>query len=413
MSNRRRPVLVFSLGLCLCLLFALAATARADTLTLSNGDQFSGDLTAADAGGVVFHNAIVGDLHVAWKNIRLLTTTTPMVVLTRSGLLRGLISARGDVLEVLPVPPAAKPAVKAPGAAATSAPPAGKPPAAAPPAPAGKPATAPPVSSGAQGAPPAAAVKVKADDLRAVLTDKAYADVLRRSSYSLLQGWQGNLSAGFSLVSATQSSRSYTGSANFRRNGNPHLAAPPTSATLFSFQGTYGSLTQPGEPTVLTSIYSAALEQDENLNSALFLLGRAQLDHNIAQGLRLQQSYGGGLGWKPVDNPVAQLDLKAGLHFTHQVFLSAPTASFLAADFSESYRRRLPGSLIWTETVGISPAVTQGNAYQSAGTSALVFPVYKKLSFNLTVVDSYLGNPQPGFRHNSLQFSSGLQYSFQ
>jgi hypothetical protein len=90
--------------------------------------------------------------------------------------------------------------------------------------------------------------------------------------------------------------------------------------------------------------------------------------------------------------------------------LSQSTPTFLASSFSESLRQSY-GKLIWTQSVSITPSYTSGLAYQMSGLSAWAVPVYHALSLNFTVVDSYLNNPQPGFQRNSLQISTGLQYS--
>lgn len=345
--------------LCLVCLAACAHAAAADLLTLSNGDHLAGTVVRGDANGVTFHSPALGDLHVSWKQVQWLTAGGQFIMVTNDKTWRGNFTAQGDDITLLP----------------------------------------------AGGTP----VALRANALIEVVKPAVYQSQLEAARLPPWRGWQGAIAAGFSLVSATQSANSYTVSLAFHRSGGIRLAKAPQSNTQVSFQGDYGSVSQPRSPTVLTSIYTAAFEQDQNISPRFFMLGRAQVDHNLAQGLQLQQSYGGGLGWKPIQNATAQMDLKAGLHFTHQAFISAPAARFLAADLTENYRRLLPSAMVWTEKLEVSPAVTKGNAYQASADTALVVPVYKNLSFNIRLSDSYLGNPQPGFRHNSLQFSSGLQ----
>ena len=43
-----------------------------------------------------------------------------------------------------------------------------------------------------------------------------------------------------------------------------------------------------------------------------------------AQGLNLQQVYGGGVGWTPFESSVQQLDLKADVHYEMQTFIQPP-----------------------------------------------------------------------------------------
>jgi hypothetical protein len=37
-------------------------------------------------------------------------------------------------------------------------------------------------------------------------------------------------------------------------------------------------------------------------------------------------------------------------------------------------------------------------------------PVYKRLSFSLSAIDTFLNNPPPGFKKNSFQLTMGLSY---
>ena len=68
------------------------------------------------------------------------------------------------------------------------------------------------------------------------------------------------------------------------------------SRTIFGFNEAYGKVTQPGSPTLKTSLYHIGAEQDWYLSPRVFVFGQALFDHSFSQGLDLQQTYGGGLG---------------------------------------------------------------------------------------------------------------------
>ncbi|MGH9476944.1 MAG: DUF481 domain-containing protein, partial [Terriglobales bacterium] len=355
----RKPLWV-GCALVVCLLAMVAAEARADTLTFTNGDQLAGTLVRANSSGVVFSSAMAGNVKVPWDHIRELQTTTPFVVVSSDGhIYQGALLVENSSLVVSS--PTMQPEFLSPR------------------------------------------------QVVMVVTPKLYVDEVTAHPKPW-QSWQGQVVGGFSQVSATQNSVSYTAQVVLQRPV-PKLAwMTQKSNTQFHFQGTYGKLSQPNTPTVRTSIFTAALEQDEAISSKLFLFGNAQLDHNDAQGLQLQQAYGGGIGWKLKNTAALQLDLKADLHWTHQQFLSAATQSFLASSLSETMREEL-NRVIWSQSLSVTPSITQGVAYQMAGMSAWALPVSRTLSLNFTVVDNYLNNPQPGFLKNSLQYSTGLQIS--
>ncbi|MGH9466599.1 MAG: DUF481 domain-containing protein [Terriglobales bacterium] len=353
----------------LCLVLGCAADMQAqakpaanDRLTFTNGDQLTGSLQRADSKGVVFASTMAKNVTVPWKNIRELHTGTAFVVLTADGkMYRGMLLVQNGNVIVL--------------SAVASVP----------------------------------SEVVPAGAVRMVVTPKLYKSAVTARP-RLWQSWRGQLVGGFSRVSATQDSTSYTTQIALQRPV-PELGwMQQKSNTQFSFQSSYGKLSQPNTPTVRTSIFTAALEQDEDLNAKLFLFANAELDHNDAQGLQLQQAYGGGIGWKVKDTAATQLALKADLHWTRQEFLSAANERFLATSLTETLRQQLR-KIIWTQSVSITPSITKGVAYQMSGMSAWALPVYKMLSLNFTIVDNYLNNPQPGFLKNSLQYSTGIQVS--
>jgi len=352
---------IWGLGAQLALVLLCIGALRADTLTFTNGDQLSGTLVRADAKECIFKSDMAGTVTVPWSHIRELQTTDPYVVVGADAQVRqGTLLIEGPSIEI----------------------------------------------SNANGAPPAF---LDHTETRMVVDPKTYTNAVTAHP-SPWQSWKGIASGGFSQVSATQNSINYTTRIDLQRPVPALAWLPQRSNTLLHFDSAYGNLSQAGEPTVRTSIYSAGLEQDQDLSARLFVFGNGKLDHNIAQGLELQQAYGGGVGWKLLETRLTNLSLRADLHYTRQRFLSAPGENFLASSFTEDMRHNY-GKLVWTQNLGLTPSYTNGPAYQMSGMSSWAVPVYHMLSLNFTVQDSYINNPQPGFLKNSLQVSTGIQLS--
>lgn len=339
----------------LALVLALSTFLRAaDTLTLGNGDEVAGKLVRADAHAIVFDADLMGNITLQWSQIQTLNTSASLVVIGVKGApVTGTLSYADGKLYILP--------------------------------PVGEELIWP------------------LQRIHMILAPPLYKHYIVQHP-NALQAWHGAIAGGFSFVSATQSSRSYTASINLTRPIPDVSWLPPRSNTQFSLQETYGSLSQPGYPQVKTSVFTSQLEQDQYFSRQFFALVRGQLDHNFAQGLQLQQSYGSGVGWTAFSN----FNLKADVHLTIQQFLTAPRTRFLASDLTETYARKL-GSVQWTESLSAQPSYTNARAFQASGSTTFAIPIYKRLGFNTTVTDSYIGNPQPGFRRNSLQVSTGLQ----
>jgi len=64
--------------------------------------------------------------------------------------------------------------------------------------------------------------------------------------------------------------------------------------------------------------------------------------------------------------------------------------------------------------VSFIPAYNNMRAYSAMENNTFAFPAYKRLSFSLGTMDSYLNNPPaslPPTKRNSFQFTMGLTYA--
>jgi len=73
----------------------------------------------------------------------------------------------------------------------------------------------------------------------------------------------------------------------------------------------------------VTSIFHTDAERDEYFSPKFFALAQTAFDHNYAQGLNLQQVYGGGIGWTAIKSGRQELDLKGTVQYEKQVFQDA------------------------------------------------------------------------------------------
>ncbi len=226
------------------------------------------------------------------------------------------------------------------------------------------------------------------------------------------RAWKGSVTAGISFVNSTQDSQAYTSAVSLTRSIPNEGWMDPSNRTIFTFDSAYGKITQPGTPTVKTSIIHGDGERDQYFSPRVYVFGDAAFDHNYSQGLNLQQTYGGGVGWTAVKQANDELDLKAELDFVDQRFLSAAhNQRFLGSIFSEAYNRTFPHKIVFHEQIGFAPAWTNTRAYSATGNMNLSIPAFKRLSITLSALDTFLNDPSPGFTKNSFQFTTGLTYT--
>lgn len=352
-----------------------------DVIVFSNGDRLTGKFLRSTGDTLTFHSDIAGDISVGWDKVKELRSAEQFAVIQKgqhlsrkipdSQIPQGTIHVADSEIQV-------------------------------------------------QSAAGAAASTIPTKNALYVIDEDTFQKEIRNHR-GFFQGWNGSVAAGAAFVQATQTSQNFNvGIALARVIPTVNWLAPRNRTTV-NFTDIYGKVHQPGTQDTRTSIYHADAERDEYFSPRFYALANLSYDHNYSQGLDLQQSYGAGFGYTVIKEPKQQLDVKADVHYEHQAFSAdpflvpaappPPSTNLVGSSFGESYLRKLPGGLVFNEAGVLSASFNVANAYSSNVSAGLVFPVYKRLSFNLGAVDGYLNNPPAGFKNNSFQFTAGIGYT--
>jgi hypothetical protein len=353
-------------------LLGKAPNSPRDVLLFTDGEKLLGEMQRADSQLVVFKSDMAGVITIEWKKIQELRTAQNFVVVRKgtklvwrgryANLPRGELSANANTMTVGLSPVAPKANI---------------------------------------------AVADMEDVIPATQFDKAVSYRPR-----LFEDWKGSASLGISLVQATQTSQTYTSAVNLSRLLPAENWLQPSSRTTLTFNAAYGNLTQPGEPTVKTSILHGDAERDEYFKPNVFVLADVGFDHDYSQGLDLQQAYGGGIGWTAIKTSKETFDLKAELDYINQQFETpSQNQKLLGSIFSEGFDRTFIHNIRFHEQLGLNPAWTNLRAYSASGNIALTVPVFKRIGVTVSSTDTFLNDPSPGFRKNSFQFSTSLTYT--
>ncbi len=266
----------------------------------------------------------------------------------------------------------------------------------------------------APGAPPQS---IPVADAAQILDQAAFQKAMTRTP-GFLSDWAGTITLGASLVQATQDSRTATGALNLVRAEPTESWLNPSYKTSIIFAESYGELSQPSTPTIRTSITHGAVEQDKYFAPSVFAFGQADFDHNFSQGLELQQTYSGGIGWTALKSATQELDLKASASYIRQQFqtgsngVPTPVKSLVGSVFGEHYHRKLPRGASLDQNLTFTPAWNDTSAYSALFNTLLAMPVFKRLSVSASVADTFLDDPPVGFKKNSFQFTLGITYAF-
>lgn len=350
--------------------------AEPDTLIFTNGEKLIGTFERSHGNTVTFKSDSVGEVNVDWSKIKELHTAKPYAVV-RKGV---ELSRRSDLSRV----PEGAVTVTDKNVVVTP--------------PTGATVTFP--------LPEAAHIVAVPEFEQQVLHSPGFFDA-----------WRGAVTAGASLVQATQESHTFFGAVNLVRAVPGETWLDARNRTLLNFNASEGSQIQPGTPRIKTEILHADVERDEYFRGSRFYgFGQAAFDHNYSQGLDLEQIYSGGVGVTVIKRANEELDFKGSVSYERQAFNPPAGQSvgtsrdLLGSVFTQTYNRKLTHGITFAEQVAALPAWT-ADVYSLNGNAVLAIPVYKRFAFNMSVLDTYLNDPPPGFKKNSLQVTTGLTYS--
>lgn len=358
-----------------------------DVILFTNGDQLSGTFVREVGGTVAFHSDIVGDINIPWDKIKELRTGTKLVVLDKSftptrhhalpaNIPQGTITVADDMITVHPV-------------------------------------------NNAMIRP----IPVK--DAQFII-DETTMNKQLVGHPGFFQGWNGPLTAGATIVQATQKQYTFNGAVALVRVVPTVTWLNPDNRTTVDFTGSYGKITQSAYVSegvfyaatdTKSAIYHADAERDQYFSPRVYALAQTAFDHNFSQGLDLQQIYGGGIGWTVLKSPKQELDLKATVQYEKQTFINATDGTnqnLIGSTFGGAYVLKLPKNMVFSQAASYIPAYNNSIAYSANETNTLVIPFYKNLGFSIGTIDSYLNNPPPAVpptKRNSFQFTFGATYT--
>jgi putative salt-induced outer membrane protein len=171
----------------------------------------------------------------------------------------------------------------------------------------------------------------------------------------------------------------------------------------------------------------AGARYDHNLNPKIFLFGTGDFFEDALQELDLRSVLGGGFGWHAIAGDKQQLDVLAGLVWTHESYSTVPgdptatppvpptppiTNSFAAFDLGQQYTRKLGAASVFTEQAYFFPNLQDTGQYRFTANTTLATKIKSFLSWQTTASDVYVSNPPAGTKDNDLILTTGLGFTF-
>lgn len=410
-----------------------------EILIFNNGDQITGKLLNSTGTKIKFDSDVAGKITVPLEKVKELKSDRPFAIVPkepkefkkRDLVVEGTIQLTSKGILIFPVTPkkAAEPAATATNAKAKPAQPAEVKARAAQPAPS-EPAE---VAKSAATAPPASATStaptivksapqvtgetgrvIPTNRIGYIVDDSTYQKEIGRK-INWRTGWDGSITTGTTVIRATQDSYQFLVDVALQRTIPTVIWLDPKLRTTLQYTQSAGRTSQPGTVPITTNLVHGSAERDEYFSRRGYYLQQISFDHDTTQGLDLQQIYGTGLGVTFFKKQDSEFDVTADLHFEAQAFNSTANVTafhrkLVGSIFSEAYARKF-GKITFDEKTLADFAWNDENAFSASGNTGMKLPLYKKLSFSLSVIDNFLNDPQAGYQKNSFQMSTGLSFS--
>ena len=343
-----------------------------DVLLFADGERLTGHFVKSTGSSVTFHSDALGDITVDWAKVKELQTAVKVAVISKGTKIKkpadaaavpqGTLTVQDQQVHLAPVAPAETPHT------------------------------------------------IPLADTNTIIDEAGFQKALAHESF--FRDWKGGITIGAAVVSATQKSETFTGAVSLARAVPTEDWLEPRNRTLLNLNAAYGEVTQPATPSIKTAIFHGDFERDEYFSPRLYGFGQAAFDHNFSQGLDLQQTYSGGIGWTMIKDPNETLDLKGSMSYVRQQFQGAPNQDLIGSIFGETFNRKFKHGM-FDQHLTLTPTWNNTSAYAAAFGALYTMPVYKSLSGSAGYIDTFLNNPPPGFHKNSQQITIGITYTVQ
>lgn len=340
---------------------ALACTARADTITLENGDRLTGTIVKSDAKELILKtDDATGLITLQWSAVREITSSAPLYVVTQQGTtVGGIVTTEGSDLVVTP-------------------------------------------SSGAPQRVPLA----DATAIRSQSEETAYERSLHPG---LLESWESNASLGFGL--ARGNSRTTNLAIGF--NATRATMHDKLTAYMNSIYASSGLIVGPGGAAGVTAddIRGGTMYQHD-LFARAFAYGSADFEYNQLQFLNLRSIVGAGAGYHAIKRTDTTLDLFGGANYTRESYSTGILRNIAALTFGDLFQHQMGKATTFNQTLDFYPDISNPGQYLIALDISLATKIKAWLGWQSTLSERYISDPIPGTVGNDLIFSTGLNFTF-
>jgi hypothetical protein len=337
--------------------------ARADQVTLKNGDRLTGTIVQSDGKTLLLKTDSAGDITLKWDAVSSIVSSQPLTLQLRDG---KIVSGNVTTTD-------GKFAVAAPDHREVVAP---------------------------------------RDSVVAIRSAEEQSTYDRLQHPRLTDFWSGLLDTGLSET------RGNSALLAFNLSGKAARVTLHDKITLYSTIIYATDNTTPPSRTTANSIQGGA-RYDYNLRPRLFVFGIADFAYDEFQHLDLRSVLGGGLGLHVIKTDNTTFDVFAGGDYDKEKFSPNPpltptntTRNVAEVDAGEELSWKFNKRYSLTERFSAFPNLSDVGQYRFQFDATAATKLKAWLSWQITISDRYLSNPLPGLKSNDELLSTGLRLTF-
>ncbi|HME11863.1 MAG TPA: DUF481 domain-containing protein [Candidatus Acidoferrum sp.] len=359
----------FILAVAMCV---LAVVARADQVTLKNGDRLTGTIVKSDDKTLLIKTELAGDVNVQWAAVTSIVSTQNLHLGLKDGqTVVGTVTTTDGKFDVT-----------------TKA-------------------------TGNVEAPKDAVVAVRND-----AEQQTYdAEIERLRNPRLSDFWSGLLDTGLSDTSGNSSTLNFTLAAK---------AARVTDRDKISVYATsvYSKENNTSPSQVTAKAIEGGIRADINVRPRLFVFGFTDFQYDAFQHLDLRNVLGGGLGYHVLKTKNTQFDVFGGGDFNQEYYASYvdPTTTLLVPSLTRKSGEINGGETLNAkvfngrtqiiEAFSLFPNISDTGNFRFTLDISAATKLKSWLSWQVTFSDRFTNYPQPGLKENDTILSTGLRLTF-
>jgi len=350
------------------LLLAAIVPAHADTITMANGDHFSGTIVKSDTKQLTLHtgydlrangaNAGNGDIELPWSAVKGITSDHPLYVTAGNNTISGTVTTEGADLVVSP----------------------------------------------ASGAPQ----RIPLDSVSTLRSQTEQTAYERSLNPGVLQNWVASANVGLALA------RGNSDTTNFNLGFDANRATLHDKIVAFA-NSIYASNSTPGLigiTGVTANEVRGGARYDHDLSNRTFLFVSADFDHNQLQLLNLQSILSAGAGYHAIKRDDTTLDLFAGANYTRETYATGLQRNLAAVTIGDDFLHKIGKSTALAEHLEFYPDLTNRGQYRFALDASVVTKISKWFGWQTSISDRHISDPVFGTKANDVIFTTGLNVAF-